>query len=152
MKMHERAASHSAAWTNYQRMRVRLTARINRELAREVGLSEADFEILLALTELPGESVRALTLRCGLEWEKIRLSHQLRRMEQRGLVTRENCVEDNRGSVLRVTDAGRLLADNARHHYELAVKRFVTDVLTDEQMNALGTIAETVLASLDEPN
>src|SRR5215207_5022578 len=119
-----------AAWASYQRMRVRLSGRLNRELARTTGLSEADFEILVALTEAPDETVRTLALRCGLEWEKSRLSHQLRRMEARGLVTREECAEDNRGSVVRVTGAGRQLAAEARHHYEQAVRRYVTDVLT----------------------
>ena len=87
----------AAAWSSYQRMRARLSGQLNRELARKTGLSEADFEILAALTESPDQPVRALALRCGLEWEKSRLSHQLRRMEARGLVVREQCSEDNRG-------------------------------------------------------
>jgi DNA-binding MarR family transcriptional regulator len=144
--------TQAAAWASYQRMRVRLTERLNRELAQKTGLSEADFEILSALTELPDESVRALALRCGLEWEKSRLSHQLRRMEARGLIIREECVEDSRGSVIRVTDAGRKLAAEARYHYEQAVQKYVTDVLTAEQIEALGTIAETVLKQLEEPH
>jgi DNA-binding MarR family transcriptional regulator len=144
--------SQGAAWASYQRMRVRLAGRLNRELFHKTALSEADFEILSALTEAPDESVRALVLRCGLEWEKSRLSHQLRRMEARGLITREECAEDNRGSVIRVTDAGRKLAAEARLHYEQAVRRYVIDVLTTEQMEALGTIAETVLTQLEEPH
>jgi DNA-binding MarR family transcriptional regulator len=142
----------AAAWASYQRMRARLTGRLNRELAHTTGLSEADFEILVALTESPDETVRALALRCGLAWEKSRLSHQLRRMEARGLVTREDCAEDQRGTVIRVTDAGRKLAAEARQHYEQAVRRYVTDVLTAEQLDALGTIAETVLTQLEEPH
>jgi DNA-binding MarR family transcriptional regulator len=141
-----------AAWESYQRMRVLLTGRINRELTRKTGLSEADYEILAALTETQAESVRVLALRCGLAWEKSRLSHQLRRMEERGLLTREECVEDNRGAVIRVTDAGRKLAAEARVDYEQAVKRYVTDVLTAEQMQALGSIAETVLLQLEDPH
>ena len=140
-----------AAWANYQRMRVRLTERINRELAQKAGLSEADFEILSALIESPNESVRALALRCGLEWEKSRLSHQLRRMEERGLITRQECAEDNRGSVIRVTDAGRKLAAEAKLHYEQAVQRYVTDALSAEQLETLGSIAQAVLNQLDEP-
>ena len=58
--------SQAAAWASYQRMRTRLTGRLNRELANQTGLSEADFEILTALIEAPDESVRALALRCGL--------------------------------------------------------------------------------------
>jgi DNA-binding HxlR family transcriptional regulator len=80
------------------------------------------------------------------------LAHQLRRMEARGLITREECVEDNRGSVIRVTDAGRKLATEARLHYEEAVKRYVTDVLTAEPMEALGTIAEVVPSQLEIPH
>lgn len=152
MNKHEVTDPKIAAWMKYQRMRVRLTGRLSRELAQKSGLSEADFEILCALTETPDESVRALALRCGLEWEKSRLSHQLRRMEERGLVVREDCEEDNRGSVVRVTEAGRNLAAEARQHYDEAVRRYVTDVLTDEQIETLGVIAETILAGLEEPH
>src|SRR3954470_14186863 len=127
MKQQRLSDTQLADWTNYQRMRVRLTERVNRELAQNTGLSEADFEILSALTEMPDESVRALALRCGLEWEKSRLSHQLRRMESRGLILREECIEDNRGSVIRVTEAGQKLTAEARLHYEHAVQRYVTD-------------------------
>lgn len=144
--------TQTAAWENYQRMRVLLTGRINRELARKTGLSEADYEILTALTQTEAESVRAMALRCGLAWEKSRLSHQLRRMEERGLVVREDCIEDNRGSVVRVTEAGRKLAAEARLHYEQAVQQYVFDVLTPEQLAALGSIAETVLSQLEEPH
>jgi DNA-binding MarR family transcriptional regulator len=140
----------ATAWVNYQRMRTRLSGRLSRELASSTGLSEADFEILTALIESPNESVRALALRCGLEWEKSRLSHQLRRMEERGLITREDCTEDNRGSVIRVTEVGRRLAAEAQHHHEQAVRRYVIDALTPEQLEALGKIAEIVLSQLEE--
>jgi DNA-binding MarR family transcriptional regulator len=138
------------AWTAFQRMRTRLTGQINRELARETGLSEADFEILAALVALPDEPVRALLLRCGIDWEKSRLSHQLRRMEQRGLVIRESCAEDNRGAVVRITAAGRTLAEAAQRVHDQAVHRYVCGVLTQEQLDALGQISEAILASLDE--
>lgn len=141
----------ATAWSSYQRMRVLLAGRINRELSHKTGLSEADYEILIALTESADDSVRALALRCGLDWEKSRLSHQLKRMEARGLVMREECLEDNRGTVIRVTDAGRKIAADARVYYEEAVRRYFIDVLTDEQLAALGAIAETVLAHIEEP-
>lgn len=144
--------SQMTAWESYQRMRVRLAGRLGRELASKTGLSEADFEILTALITSPDDSVRALALRCGLEWEKSRLSHQLRRMEERGLVTREECVEDNRGSVVRVTETGRTRAAEAQAYYEEAVRQYVVDVLSAEQLAALGAISETILAQLEEPH
>src|SRR5437868_573437 len=150
MKQQRLSETQRAAWANYQRMRIRLTERIYRELAQNTGLSEADFEILSALIESPNDSVRALALRCGLEWEKSRLSHQLRRMEERSLITRQECAEDNRGSVIRVTEAGRKLATEAKVYYEQAVQQYVVDVLTAEQLQTLGTIAETILHRLEE--
>lgn len=148
MNTHTLSETQWAVWENYQRLRLRLTERINRELSTKTGLSEADYEILTALTEAPDESVRALSLRCGLEWEKSRLSHQLKRMEARGLVRREECVEDNRGTVIRMTDLGRQLAADARQHYEEAIQRYVVDALTPDQMDSLGVIADAILAKL----
>ena len=139
----------AAAWASYQRMRVQVAGQINRELARKTGLSEADYDILTALTHTDDDSVRALALRCGLQWEKSRLSHQLRRMEERGLVQREECLEDNRGTIVRVTEAGRKIAAEARQHYEAAVRRYVTDVLSDAQLAALEDIADTVLRQFE---
>jgi DNA-binding MarR family transcriptional regulator len=152
MKKHVLSDSQATAWSSYQRMRTRLTGRLNRELSQKTGLSEADFEILMALTESPDDTVRALALRCGLEWEKSRLSHQLRRMEERGLVVREECIEDNRGAVIRITETGRKLASEAQQHYEEAVHRYVIDVLTPEQLEGLGTISEMILTQLEEPH
>lgn len=142
--------AQKAIWERYQRLRLRLTERLNRELAEKTGLSQADFEILTALIESQDDTTRALELRCGLEWEKSRLSHQIKRMEKRGLVIREECIEDNRGTVIRITDTGRKLATEAKQHYEQAVKRYVTDVLTPDQLETLDTIAELILAQLED--
>lgn len=150
MKTEQLTDSQITAWTNYQRMRLRLTERMNKQMTDKTGLSEADFEILIALTETSAESVRAIALRCGLEWEKSRLSHQLKRMEARGLVMREDCVEDNRGAVIRVTEHGRKLATEARAYYEEALREYVIDVLSPDQLDALGSIAETILSRFEK--
>lgn len=137
------------AWQNFQRMRIRLISRINGELTRETGLSEADFAILSELIHAENETVRAMALRGGLDWEKSRLSHQLRRMEERGLLRREPCVEDNRGSVIRITDEGQRVALDATARYAEIVRRNVFDLLTPEQLSALDNIALTLLTRLD---
>ena len=46
----------ASSWGSYQRMRVRLAGRLNREMSQETGLSEADFEVLYTLSESPDES------------------------------------------------------------------------------------------------
>jgi DNA-binding MarR family transcriptional regulator len=150
MKTHDTTEPVTAAWTRFQRMHARLTDRLNREIARETGLSQADFEILCALIQQPDTPVRALALRCGIEWEKSRLSHQLRRMEQRNLVTREVCEEDNRSILIRVTPTGRSLAEAARHLYDRALTHYVADSLTADQIDALDEISASILTQLGD--
>ncbi|MDQ1732398.1 MAG: hypothetical protein QOK10_2557 [Pseudonocardiales bacterium] len=139
----------AAAWASYQRMRTQLSGQLGRELTRSTGLSEADYEVLTAIIESPDGSVRSLALRCGLDWEKSRLSHQLRRMTERGLIVREECAEDNRGFIVRASKKGIIAAETARRHYEDAVRRHVTDVLSDQQLDALGTVAAVILDNLE---
>lgn len=137
-------ADVSAAWQAYQRMRLQLNGRINRELSRTTGLSEADFDILFLLEQSREGTMRSIALRCGLEWEKSRLSHQLRRMEQRGLITR------NAGAVIELTDRGREQIAAARACHEAAVRRYFGDVLTAEQLAVLTTISDTVVSRLTQ--
>ncbi len=142
--------SQAAAWNSYQQMRARLSEQLSRELAAGSGLSTAEYEVLTALIDMPDETARTLALRCGLGWEKSRLSHQLRRMETRGLIAREECAEDNRSFIVRITDAGRELAAEAARCHDAAVRRYVVDALSEEQLVALGEIAEGVLVRLEE--
>ncbi|HYH13479.1 MAG TPA: MarR family transcriptional regulator, partial [Thermomicrobiales bacterium] len=121
---------------------------MHRQLQQDYELSLSDYDILVALSERG--PMRITDLGEALAWEQSRLSHQLRRMEQRGLIVREACVEDNRGAVVRVTEEGRRLAEEARVVHERAVQSYVFDALTSEQAAALGEIADTILAGLEE--
>ncbi|GAA3888871.1 MarR family transcriptional regulator [Leifsonia kafniensis] len=139
------------AWTAYQGLRAQLTGRINRELARSTGLSEPDYEVLLALTEAKQQTLRSLELRCGLDWEKSRLSHQLRRMEERGLLSRDNCATDSRSVDIRLTDAGKTAFAAARLCHEAAVERYFASALSEEQLASFAAASTAILARLDQP-
>ncbi|WP_199515128.1 MarR family winged helix-turn-helix transcriptional regulator [Nucisporomicrobium flavum] len=137
-------ADVSAAWQAYQRMRLQLNGRINRELSRSTGLSEADFDILFLLEQSQEGTMRSIALRCGLEWEKSRLSHQLRRMAQRGLITKAA------GAVIELTDRGREQIAAARACHEAAVRRYFGDVLTPDQLATLTAISDRVVSRLTQ--
>src|SRR4051794_11891176 len=92
-------AGEQAAWRAYLNMNALLTARLNKEMQDESGISISDFSVLVALSEHAEGRMRVLELARALGWEKSRLSHQLTRMQQRGLVERSNCSEDRRGGV-----------------------------------------------------
>jgi DNA-binding MarR family transcriptional regulator len=137
------------AWRGYLRMQGELTARLNRQLQADSGLSLADFDVLVHLTDVPDGRLRVSVLARALQWEKSRLSHHIGRMERRGLVTREECTSDGRGAFVVVTAAGRAAIESAAPPHVETVRRLVFDDLTPAQLAALSTITEQVLAKLD---
>jgi DNA-binding MarR family transcriptional regulator len=136
------------AWRAFLRMHAQLAARLNRELP--AGLTLAEFEVLVALSDVPAERLRAYELGAALQWEKSRVSHQVRRMEHRGLVAREECPEDGRGAFVVLTAAGRRALEDAAPAHVATVRRLFLDVLSAEQVDALGEVSAAVLRRLDE--
>ena len=141
-------AREQSAWRAYLDMNALLNARLNREMQEESGISIADFSVLVPLSEHPEGRMRVLELARALGWEKSRLSHQLTRMAQRGLIERSNCNEDRRGAFIVLTDAGRRTVEAAAPRHVETVRRYLFDELTTEQVDALGAIARAVVDRL----
>lgn len=136
------------AWRAYVHMRLQVQARLVRDLATSSGLSEADYEVLVNLSEAPEGRLRHFQLGEALQWDRSRLSHQLTRMAKRGLVTKEACPTDARGGYVVLTPAGRAAIESAAPAHVAAVRRYFIDALDADQRAALADIAETVLAHL----
>src|SRR5438132_5876095 len=75
-------------WQGYLHLNQDLLALLEQQLARESGLSGADYRVLHPLSEAPSGLLRARDLGREIGWDRSRLSHQLSRMEKRGLVVR----------------------------------------------------------------
>jgi len=79
------------AWRTYLQMSSLLPAALNRQLQRDCGLTLPEYEVLVQLSEAPEYRLRPFQVCEALNWEQSRLSHQLTRMERRGLVLRREC-------------------------------------------------------------
>ncbi len=127
-------------------MTTRLQAAMHRQLHSACGITLADYDILVALSE--HGPVRISDLGAALDWEQSRVSHQLRRMRERDLVGRTDSPDDRRGAVVELTAAGRRqLAAAAPGHAEL-VRAVVFDAMTPAQYQALRAWTSTVLDRL----
>ena len=138
------------AWRAFLAMKTQLDVQLGRTMQDECGLSMADFAVLVPLSEDPERRVRILELARGLQWEKSRLSHQLTRMQQRGLIERSNCSEDRRGAFVVLTAAGVAAIQAAAPRHVAAVRQYVFDALSADQVAALGDIARAVQRRLDD--
>lgn len=137
------------AWRGYTQMRIQLQARLARGLLAHSGLSDADYTVLVNLSEAPGGRLRAYELGRAMQWEKSRLSHQLTRMGRRGLVAREECDTDVRGSFVVITEQGRAAIEAAAPVHVEDVRHHLIDLLDGDQLDALAEISATVLAHLE---
>lgn len=143
--------SEMHTWMGYRRMRLLLDARISRDLADDSGLSMPDYDVLSALTAAEGHRRRLSELAARMLWSKSRLSRHITRMEQRGLVTREEHPSDARGAVIVLTDAGMAAIVAAAPEHVESVRRHFIDLLTDEEKQTFATLAAKVVARLGEP-
>ncbi len=137
------------AWRSLQTMQMRLTAALARQLATDSSLSYADYVVLVALTAEPEGRMRAFELGRSIGWEQSRLSHHVARMVERGLVKKEKCPSDQRGSFVVVTDEGRKQIEDAAPGHVEAVRRLFVDRLTGEQLDVVAAVSEQVLAGLE---
>ncbi|MBM0239450.1 MarR family transcriptional regulator [Micromonospora sp. ATA32] len=141
----------SRAWRGYRRMRRLLDLELARELVRDAGLSEPDYDVLSDLSETPDQRLRLSELADRMLWSRSRLSHHLTRMQQRGLVTREECATDGRGSVITLTAEGRRAIEAAAPGHVAAVRRHLIDLLTAEEIAALDALSHRVVDHLSGP-
>ena len=136
------------AWRGYRRMRRLLDLELARELMQDAGLSEPDYDVLSDLSETPDQRLRLSELADRMLWSRSRLSHHLARMQQRGLVSREECPSDGRGSIVTLTPAGRHAIEAAAPGHVAAVRRHLIDLLTADEIEALGALTHRVVDHL----
>ncbi|MDQ3353363.1 MAG: MarR family transcriptional regulator [Actinomycetota bacterium] len=135
------------AWRGFLRMHQVLRAVLEGELTRATGLSLPDYEVLVALSEVDGRRLRMGALAERLTWTPSRLSHQLTRMQDRGLVRREDCPTDARGAFAVPTKTGLTAITEAAPGHLAGVRRHLFDRLTADQVRALAEISEAVAGS-----
>lgn len=141
-------ARQQDVWQAYLHMNQDLYAFLEQQLAREPGLSGADYKVLHAISAAPGGLLRARELGIEIGWDRSRLSHHLTRMEKRGLVVREECAEDARGLMVRVTKAGRRAIEAAAPAHVEAVQRCFFDLVSKDELETLAAVFDRVLENL----
>ncbi|MFA7761276.1 MarR family winged helix-turn-helix transcriptional regulator [Streptomyces sp. NRRL S-448] len=136
--------SEQDAWYAWRRMFPLVNAEIARDLTQDSGLSEADYDVLSVLGSTNGHRMRISALAELMRWSRSRLSHQLTRMEQRGVVRREEVATDGRGAEVVLTDAGVTMITEAAPLHVESVRRHLIDALTPEQLRTLAEVGEVL--------
>ncbi|KUI24299.1 MarR family transcriptional regulator [Mycobacterium sp. IS-1742] len=136
------SAEEQRVWRGYLAMVAELQVAMNRQLQRDCGLSLADYEVLVALSERGARRVNELGQ--ALAWEQSRLSHQLRRMRDRGLVSRRDAADDRRGATVALTEAGAAALRAAAPGHAALVRRVLFDGMPTARRTAFSDVIDTV--------
>ncbi|MGC5329009.1 MarR family winged helix-turn-helix transcriptional regulator [Micromonospora sp. DT62] len=131
-----------AAWRAYIEASQRLYTRLEDDLRAESALTFADYHVLVLLSEAPGQRLRMGELASRLVFSPSRLTYQITTMQRRGLVARESCPDDRRGSEAVLTAAGLLALREAAPHHLRSVRAHLMDDLDDAEVACLTRIFE----------
>lgn len=136
-------------WRSWISANLLLRDRLGRDLQEQCGLTLADYEIMVRLSESEGRQLRMSDLAEVTMSSRSRLSHQIDRMQKAGYVTREECAADRRGYWAVLTDEGfRTLEEAAPMHVD-SVRRRIVDVLTPEEFAEFGRLNQKLVEALD---
>lgn len=119
------------------------------QLQRDSGLTHFEYLVLAGLSESPGRSRRMSDLAGFANGSLSRLSHVVKRLEQRGFVERRPAEDDGRITVATITDSGYEILVAAAPGHVATVREYVVDALTPEQIAQLKVIADQILAKID---
>ncbi|MEC4018411.1 MarR family winged helix-turn-helix transcriptional regulator [Streptomyces sp. H27-D2] len=138
------------AWRAHLDVSRLLMHQLERDL-HPFGLTNNDYEILVNLSEADDHRLRMSDLATVTLQSKSRLSHQVTRMENAGLVRRESCESDRRGLYAVLTDQGWNTMREVAPHHVASVRRHFIDLLSPEELDSLhsslGPVAEHLRSS-----
>jgi DNA-binding MarR family transcriptional regulator len=137
------------AWRAYLAATHLLEDAIDRQLQQDAGMPHLYYSILANLSEAPEQRLRMTDLAQRSKITRSRLTYAVTRLEKDGLLRRENCRWDKRGSIAALTEEGRAVLERiAPGHVEL-VRASLFDQLTEEQVEQLEEISTAIARALE---
>jgi DNA-binding MarR family transcriptional regulator len=136
------------AWLAYIRIQLRLAYEMNRQLLADSGLSLPDYDVLAALSVADGGRMQVTVLAAQIGWERSRVSHHVRRMSARGLVTCALSPADRRVTEVTLTGQGRQALEEAAPGHVDLVRRLFFGGLPEGLVGPLGEALESVYANI----
>lgn len=138
-----------AAWRRLVAVVELLPGVLDGQLRRDAQLTHFDYHVLAMLSEAPHRVLRMTDLATRTNATLPRLSHVVRRLEERGLVERAPCPSDGRATNARLTEAGWATVRATAPGHVATVREHVVDALSPEQVTQLAGIADALLRRLD---
>ena len=137
------------AWRGLLRAHASLTKALDAELEAAHGLPLTSYEVLLHLNETSGAAMRMCDLATSVILSRSGLTRLVDRLEREGLVERQSCPQDARGSYAVLTERGRERLQAARATHLAGVRALFLSRFAEAELEQLGTFFERVVGPSD---
>ena len=118
--------------------------RLDGDLHRRHGISLAEYEILVRLSEREGWRLRMAQLADSVRHSRSRVTHTVKRLERAGLVTRDKSPDDGRGVDCTMTEEGMRLLETMAPTHVTGVREHLVDLVSPEDFKTLGRVMNHV--------
>lgn len=127
-------AAELGAWRGFLRVHSALIKELDAELEAKHGIPLSSYEVLIALADAPGRKLRMAELADRALLSRSGMTRLVDRLQKQGLIERERCEMDARGSFASLTDKGSRVLSEARPAHLAGVReRFLRHLDADEQ-------------------
>jgi DNA-binding MarR family transcriptional regulator len=144
------AEDEQRVWRSLLAVHSRLLSRLDEELTATHALSLGEFEVLVHLSEAPGRSMRMAELASRLALSPSGLTRRVDGLVRAGMVARQACPSDGRGSFAVLTDDGLARLAEAAATHVAGVRRYLVDALSGDAFAGLAAGLADIERALDE--
>lgn len=143
------SAEERQTWLALTSVLIRLPAALDAQLRRDAGISHFEYQVLAALSEARGQTLRMSMLAGLTEGSLPRLSQVVSRLERRGWIRRTSDPADGRYTLASLTEDGWAKVVQTAPGHVAEVRRLVFDPLTQAQYRQLRDIGRRVMRAID---
>lgn len=116
--------AHNLAWRKFLVAHVTLIEQIEQDLAQAELPPLSWYDVLFVLSEVPEQRLRLHELAQAVLLSRSNLTRLVDRLEEAGLVQREQCPSDRRGAFAVITDDGFKMLDQMWSVYGQAIEKY----------------------------
>jgi DNA-binding MarR family transcriptional regulator len=144
-------AAEVEAWLSVVRLMIWLPGSLDQQLRRDASLGLVEYQVLAMLSGNPRQTMRMSCLAKRTNSSLSRLSHLVKRLEDRDLVHREPDPADGRFTNAVLTSQGRQALAEAAPGHVAHVRSLVIDALSPEQLRRLSLAADRITSRIHAP-
>jgi DNA-binding MarR family transcriptional regulator len=141
-----------SSWASFLKVHARVINEIEKELVKAKVIPLTWYDILLSVNGSPGNRKRMIEIAEGVVLTKSGLSRSVDKLTEAGLIIKEACPEDKRGSYAVITEKGIQALKEAWPIYRKCIHKYFGENLDQGEITTINQAMNKILASLEKAN